>query len=88
MGASAASVIMLLSKDFIKLMIIAAIVAIPITYLFFEKVYLRLQYYHADIGVLDIAVSLFIMLSLGMVTILSQTVRAAKANPVDSLRHE
>jgi putative ABC transport system permease protein len=56
--------------------------------LFFEKVYLNLQYYHADIGVLDIAVSLFIMLSLGVVTILSQTVRAAKANPVDSLRHE
>jgi putative ABC transport system permease protein len=88
MGASASSVIVLLSKDFMKLMLIAAIIAIPITYLFFEKVYLNLQYYHADIGVLDIAVSLFIMLSLGVVTILSQTVRAAKANPVDSLRHE
>lgn len=88
MGASAPSVIILLSKDFIKLMVIAAIIAIPVTYLFFEKVYLRLQYYHADIGVLDIVVSLFIMLSLGVVTILSQTVRAAKANPVDSLRHE
>lgn len=88
MGASASSVIVLLSKDFMKLMVIAAIIAIPITYLFFEKVYLNLQYYHADIGVLDVALSLFIMLSLGVVTILSQTVRAAKANPVDSLRHE
>jgi ABC-type antimicrobial peptide transport system permease subunit len=88
MGASASSVIVLLSKDFMKLMVIAAIIAIPITYLLFEKVYLNLQYYHADIGVLDVALSLFIMLSLGVVTILSQTVRAAKANPVDSLRHE
>jgi putative ABC transport system permease protein len=88
MGASASSVIILLSKDFMKLMLIAAVIAIPVTYLFFEKIYLRMQYYHADIGILDIAVSLFIMLSLGVVTILSQTVRAAKANPVDSLRHE
>ena len=88
MGASSSSVIILLSKDFMKLMVIAAIIAIPITYLFFEKVYLNLQYYHADIGVLDIAVSLLIMLSLGVTTILSQTIRAAKANPVDSLRHE
>lgn len=88
MGASASSVIMLLSKDFMKLMLIAAVIAIPLTYLFFEKVYLQLQYYHADIGVLDIGLSLLIMLSLGVTTILSQTVRAAKANPVDSLRHE
>jgi ABC-type antimicrobial peptide transport system permease subunit len=88
MGASASSVIVLLSKDFMKLMLIAAVIAIPLTYLFFDKVYLQLQYYHADIGVFDIVISLLIMLSLGVTTILSQTVRAAKANPVDSLRHE
>jgi len=88
MGASTQTVTILLSRDFAKLMVIAAMIATPLTYLFFDKLYLQAQRYKLPIGVSEIAISLFIMLALGLATILSQTMKAAKANPVDTLRSE
>jgi putative ABC transport system permease protein len=88
MGASSANIAVLLSRDYFKLMLIAAMIAIPITYVFFDKAFISVQYYKFDIGVLEIIVSLALMLMLGLVTILSQTMKAAKANPVDILRSE
>lgn len=88
MGATSGTIAYILSKDFVKLMLIAAVIAIPITWLFFEKVYFTLQSYAVPIGVFEILTSLAILLVLGLSTVLSQTFKAAAANPVDSLRHE
>jgi ABC-type antimicrobial peptide transport system permease subunit len=89
MGASALNITVVLSKDFVKLMVIAAFIAIPLAYLFFDKLYLSTQhYYHINVGVVEIVGSLLIMISLGLATILSQTLKAARANPVDTLRYE
>ena len=88
MGASGTEVVILLSKDFAKLMIFAAIIALPLTYLFFDKVYLRTQAHKIPIGITEIIISLSVMMLLGLVTILSQTGKAARANPVDTLRFE
>jgi len=49
MGASELNVTLLLSKDFVKLMLIASRIAVPLTWLFFEKVFLRLQYYKVNV---------------------------------------
>jgi ABC-type antimicrobial peptide transport system permease subunit len=88
MGATIANITFLLSWDFIKLMLVAAMIAAPLTYLFFDKIYLRTQYYKMDIGMTEVIVSLVLMLTLGMATILSQTLKAANANPVDTLKSE
>lgn len=88
MGASTATITTLLSRDFTKLMLIAALIATPLTYLFFDKLYLRMQEYKMPIGISEIIISVLLMLILGLATILSQTVKAAKANPVDTLRSE
>jgi len=89
MGATAWSITVVLSRDFVKLMIIAAVIAIPIAYVFFEKLYLETQqFYHINIGIVEIAITLFIMLFLGLSTILSQTIRASRVNPVETLRYE
>jgi putative ABC transport system permease protein len=88
MGASTVSITTLLSRDFTKLMVIAAMVGTPLTYLFFDKLYLRMQEYKIPIGISEIIVSVILMFILGLATILSQTVKAAKANPVDTLRNE
>jgi len=88
MGASTLAVTMLLSKDFVRLMVIASLIAVPLTWLFFDKLYLPMQYYHNDIGAMEIVISLAILFALGLVTVLSQTLKAAKANPVDTLRSE
>lgn len=88
MGASTTAIAILLSKDYVKLMLIAAMIATPITYLFFDKLLLGREYYRIQIGFLEIFISLALMFLLGVGTILSQTLRAAKANPVDTLRCE
>lgn len=88
MGASILAVTMLLSKDFIKLMAIGSAIAIPLTWLFFDKLYLRMQYYHVNVGVAEIILSLLVLSILGLGTVLSQTLKAARANPADTLRSE
>jgi len=88
LGATSGSLTVLLSKDFLKLLMVAAMIAIPVTYLFFDKFYLRTSYYSMPIGLTEVVVSLAIILFLGLATILSQTLKAARTNPVDTLRSE
>ncbi len=88
MGASSESLVYLLSRDFIVLMVIASVITIPTVYFFMERLLLTAQYYNVPIGAVEIVISFSIMLSLGMATILSQTLKAANTNPVDNLRVE
>lgn len=88
MGASSESLVYLLSRDFIILMIIASIITIPSVKYLMEWVMLHDQYYNVPIGAVEIGISLAIVLVLGMITVLSQTLKAANTNPVDNLRVE
>ncbi|GAB4017091.1 ABC transporter permease [Spirosoma migulaei] len=85
MGASSESLVLLLSKEFIWLLVIASLITIPVMYLLFKYLLATLQHYIIDIGFIEILASLLIMLFLGLTTILSQTLKAANANPVDNL---
>lgn len=88
MGASSESLVYLLSKDFIILMFIASIITVPTVKYVMEWVMLTAQYYNVAVGTMEIGVSLLIVFVLGMITILSQTLKAANTNPVDNLRVE
>ena len=88
LGASSESMVVLLSKDFIKLMIIASIITIPAVYFLLDHVLTNTQHYSVQIGFLEIIVSLLIMAFFVLTTILSQTMKAANANPADNLRTE
>ncbi|EMR03963.1 ABC transporter permease [Cesiribacter andamanensis] len=88
LGASTQSLVLLLSKDYLKIMGIASLIAIPVTYLLLDKVVLTIQKYSIKIGLLEVGISLLIVLVLGLTTILSQTLKAARANPVDTLKSE
>ena len=48
----------------------------------------EMQYYRADIGIFEVLVGLFIVALLGLTRIISQTFKAARANPVDNLKIE
>ncbi len=88
MGASTKRLVLLLSKDFIVIMLITSIITIPVIYFWFNELLVSIQHYSVQIGFVEITVSLGIILSLGLLTILSQTYKAANANPVDNLRSE
>jgi len=88
MGATSTSVTLLLSNEFVRLMMWSALVATPITYFFFDQIYLRQQAYKIPITWYEIVSSLLIMFGMGLSAVLSQTLRAAQSNPVDVLRTE
>ena len=52
------------------------------------KAVLPLNYYHAEVGVLEILYGVGLMTSLGLLTIGSQTLKTARTNPAEILRNE
>jgi putative ABC transport system permease protein len=87
LGASSAGLVMLLSKDFIKLVLISLLIASPVAWYFMNR-WLEDFAYRINIswGVFILAGSLTIIIAL--VTVSLQAIKAAVANPVESLRNE
>ena len=87
LGASISSIVTLLSKDSIKLVIIANVIAWPVAYLVMRD-WLTNFAYRIDLGIGIFVRAGFLVLAIVLVTVCSQAVRAARANPVDALRYE
>lgn len=88
MGAPVFNVTYLLTKDFFKLMILGALISIPISYLLFTVMISQQNAYSTGIGVWPVVVGLLILLTLGLVTVISQTWKVASSNPTNTLRYE
>lgn len=87
LGASVISILILLSKEFTKWIIVANLIAWPIAYYVMEK-WLQDFYYRTEIGVWIFAASGIAALLIAIITVSSQAVKAALTNPVDSLKYE
>jgi putative ABC transport system permease protein len=88
MGATTASITLLLSKDYVKLMMWAVLFATPITVWVMEIFLSHFQHYRASVSVWDVVLSLFILLLMGVATIASQTFKTASTNPAETLKYE
>jgi putative ABC transport system permease protein len=88
MGASSGSLIYLLSRGFLILLSISALIALPVTYLFFEKVVLRNFPYHTPVQIAELFIGLLVVSLIAFIMIGSQTMKAAGSNPVDILKSE
>jgi putative ABC transport system permease protein len=87
LGASVTGVVGLLSKDFLKLVFIALVLAIPIAWYAMNK-WLEDFVYRINIQWWVFLVAAFIAMLIALLTISSQAIKAAIANPVKSLRTE
>jgi putative ABC transport system permease protein len=87
LGASAAGIVALLSKDFLKLVVIALVVASPPAWYFMNK-WLENFAYRIDIPWWVFALTGVLAVSVAFLTVSFQSLRAALANPVESLRNE
>ena len=87
MGASVSGIVLLLSKDFLKLVLIAAVIAIPVAWFFMNK-WLEDFAYRININWWVFVLSAIAAIIIAMATICLQVVKAAIANPVKSLRTE
>ena len=87
LGASVKSIMVLLSKDFTRLIIIAFIVATPLAYWAMQQ-WLNDFAYRTSIGLSTFAIAGLLALLIALLTVSYQSIKAALANPVDSLRNE
>jgi putative ABC transport system permease protein len=87
LGASVANIVLLLSKDFIKLVIIAILVAIPFAWYFLHH-WLQDFAYHISISWWVFVLSGIAAILIALTTISFQAIKAATTNPVKSLRSE
>jgi len=88
MGASSGNLIYLLSRGFLILLSISALIALPVTYLFFENVVLTKFPYHTPVQVAELFVGLLTVLLIAFIMIGSQTMKAARSNPAEVLKSE
>jgi putative ABC transport system permease protein len=87
LGASVSGIVLMLSKDFLKLVLISAVIAIPVAWFFMHK-WLEDFAYRINIQWWVFALSALLAIVIAMATISLQVVKAAIANPVRSLRTE
>lgn len=87
LGASTLSITSLLSKEFIILVFLSCLIAFPIAYWLMDK-FLQGFPYRITISARAFIIAGAGALILTLITVSSQAIRAAKANPVDSLRDE
>ncbi len=87
LGASVSGIVQLISKDFLKLVIIAIIIAVPVSWWAMNK-WLAGFAYRINIGWEVFALAGCIALLIALATISFQAIKAAMANPVKSLRTE
>ncbi|MCE7065629.1 ABC transporter permease [Dyadobacter sp. CY326] len=87
LGASVAAIVTLLSKDFVKLVLVAIVLAMPVAYYFMEK-WLQDFTYKIQMPVWIFVVSGTLAIVIALVTISFQSIKAALMNPVESLKNE
>lgn len=87
LGASVTSIVSMLSKDFLRLVLLAFVLSVPIGYLLMEK-WLQRFAYHVDVGATVFAISGLVSVGIAWTTIGFESTKAAMGDPVKSLRNE
>ena len=85
LGASTPNLMLLLSKEYFKLIGLAMVLAAPII-LYFGQSWLNNYATRVALGVQTFVLPVFILMSISILTVLQQTYGAATANPVESLK--
>jgi len=87
LGSTTTGIIVLLGKELVGLILMANMVALPLSF-FVMNQWIQNFPYRVNIGIELFFASSLIILLIGLLTVSYQAIRAALANPVDSLRYE
>jgi putative ABC transport system permease protein len=86
-GGSVTQIVKLILNNFIVLILVAGIIATPIAWYIMDKA-LESFAYHITITWVYFAEAILIALAIAIITIIFHAIKAATANPVDTLRYE
>ncbi len=87
LGASVTGIVFMLSRQFTKWVLLANLIAWPIAYYIMSR-WLKNFAYRTDISLLSFILSGLLVLAVALITVSVQSIRAAAANPADSIRYE
>jgi len=87
LGASVGEIVTMISKDFLKLVLIASVIAFPIAWWTMNK-WLQSFAYRINISWWVFGVAGLLTIAIALITVSFQAIKAAIANPVKSLRTE
>ncbi|NIM14088.1 MAG: FtsX-like permease family protein [Candidatus Aminicenantes bacterium] len=87
LGATVSGIIQLLSKEFLKWVLVANFIAWPIAFLLMSK-FLQVYAYRAPMGIWPFLLAGVLGLLITLLSVGYQSTRAAAANPVEALRYE
>ena len=88
LGASVGSIVAQFSRNFLKWVLIANVIAWPVSYFMMKNYWLANFPFRIKISVLTFTTAGLIALLIAFLTVSYQSLKAALANPVDSLRSE
>lgn len=88
MGASEGNLVVLMSRGFLVLLVIAALVAIPSAYYVFDQLLFSNIAFRAPTRLVDLFGGTLVVMSIAVIAIASQTLRVARVNPATTLRNE
>ena len=87
MGSTVSRVVLLLSREFLYLVIIASVIGFPLSYLYLNN-WLKDFPYRIDIGASVFIIVGFVALAISLLTVSFQSYRAAVINPANAIRRE
>jgi putative ABC transport system permease protein len=87
LGATVTGIVSMMSRDFLRLSLIATLIGCPIAYYLMEK-FLEGYAYHTELSWELFLVTAICVLVISLATVIFQVTKAAIANPVDALRNE
>ncbi len=87
-GASVGSIVLLLSREYVINFLFACLIGLPLTTLLFNKMMPVIQHYSTSVGLIPGVISVLALFLIAGGTIGSQTIKAARTNPADTLRAE
>jgi len=87
LGATLLQITGLISMDYLKLVLLAAVFALPVAYMLVSN-WLNDYAFHVSIGLWFFLLPVIMIVMIALLTVLYQSIKAAIANPVKSLRTE
>ncbi len=87
MGASVVRVNLMLAGSFMRIVLLAVAIALPVSFLIMDT-WLGQYPYRISIGIIHISAALVLITGIAMATVLFYSTKAARRNPVDNLKYE
>ena len=87
LGATLFQITSMITKDYLKLVLLAGIVALPVAFILVNN-WLQDYAFHIGIGIWFFILPILLIITIAVLTVLYQSVRAGIANPVKNLRSE